>query len=129
VSILLNGSALAYIGDAIYEVEIRKYLLTKNITKVNDLHQAAIRFTSAVGQCKVMESFLQSGLTETEIEYFKRGRNAESTRKARNTDLGTYHQATGFEALLGFLYLDNQAERLAEIIQRSIQLIEEPLAE
>ena len=123
--VLPNGLALAYLGDALYELEVRKYLLTKKLTKVNDLHTQAIRFTSAVGQAKVMLKLLDGELTETEVEQFKRGRNAVANRKPKNTDLATYHQSTGFEALLGYLYLENLNDRLAEIIQKSIQIIEE----
>ena len=123
--VLPNGLALAYLGDALYELEVRKYLLTKKLTKVNDLHQQAIRFTSATGQAKVMLKLLDGILNEIEIEQFKRGRNATANRKPKNTDLATYHQSTGFEALLGYLYLENQWDRLAEIIQMSIQVIEE----
>jgi ribonuclease-3 family protein len=125
VSILLNGTALAYIGDAIYELEIRKYLVTKKLTKVNDLHSAAIRFTSAIGQAYVAEKLITEMLTETEMEYYRRGRNATSSRKARHADLKTYHQSTGFEALLGYLFFDGQIVRLAEIIDFCIRKIEE----
>jgi len=127
VSVLHNGTTLAYLGDAIYELEIRKYLLTQKLTKVNDLHQQAIRYTSAVGQAKVIEKLLAGILTVEETDFFRRGRNAQSSRKPKNTDLGTYHQSTGFEALLGFLYLDGQHKRLAEIIATSIRTIEELL--
>lgn len=123
--VLQNGLALAYLGDGVYELEVRKYLLTKKLTKVNDLHSQAILFTSANGQAKVMDVLLNGFLNETEIEFFKRGRNAISSRKPRNTSLATYHQSTGFEALIGYLYLDNQTERLNEIIQKSIAIIEE----
>ncbi len=123
--VLPNGLALAYLGDALYELEVRKYLLTKKLTKVNDLHQQAIRYTSATGQAKVMEKLLDGELSEIEIEQFKRGRNAVANRKPKNTNLATYHQSTGFEALLGYLYLENRTDRLAEIIQKSIQIIEE----
>lgn len=123
--VLPNGLALAYLGDALYELEVRKYLLTKKLTKVNDLHQQAIRYTSATGQAKVMEKLLDGELSEIEIEQFKRGRNAVANRKPKNTNLATYHQSTGFEALLGYLYLENRTDRLAEVIQKSIQIIEE----
>jgi len=123
--VLPNGLALAYLGDALYELEVRKYLLTKKLTKVNDLHQQAIRFTSATGQAKVIDQLLTGELSEIEIEQYKRGRNAVANRKPKNTNLATYHQSTGFEALLGYLYLENLLDRLTEIIQKSIQIIEE----
>lgn len=123
--VLQNGLALAYLGDGFYELEIRKYLLTKKLTKVNDLHKQAILFTSANGQAKAIEGLLKGFLSETEVEYYKRGRNALANRKPKNTTLATYHQSTGFEALIGYLYLDNQEERCHEIIQKSIEIIEE----
>lgn len=123
--VLQNGLALAYLGDGLYELEVRKYLLTKKLTKVNDLHKQAIIFTSANGQAKAMEGLLNGFLTENEMEYYKHGRNATSSRKPKNTTLSTYHQSTGFEALIGYLYLDNQIDRCEEIIQKSISIIEQ----
>lgn len=112
----LNGLTLAYLGDAIYEVYIRESLLVKGYTKVDKLHKEAIVYTSAKGQ-KVALDKIYDLLTESEVSVFKRGRNANSDRKPRNTDLATYKQATGFEALIGFLYLNNEKERLEELIQ------------
>ncbi len=112
----LNGLALAYLGDALYEVRIREFLLTKGFTKVDKLHKEAIKFTSAKGQ-KVALDKIFNVLSEQEISVFKRGRNANTDRKPRNTDLATYKQATGFEALIGFLYLNNELDRLEELIQ------------
>lgn len=122
---LNNGLSLAYIGDAYYELRIRMHLLTSGLTKVNDLHKEAIKFTSAKGQTLAMEALHDFDLTEDEEKIFKRGRNAESTHKPKNTDLATYHKATGFEALLGYLYLDGQSDRLEEIINKCIKTIEE----
>jgi ribonuclease-3 family protein len=122
--VLPNGLALAYIGDGYYELAIRTYLLTKRLTKVNDLHHQAIRFTSAKGQAFVMSELLKDQLTDDEITYFKRGRNEKTNRKPKNTDLATYHLATGFESLLGSLYLLNETNRLDEIIRMAIQIIE-----
>lgn len=121
----LNGQTLAYIGDAIWEIHIREYLISKGITKVKDLHTQAIRFTCAGGEAKVIEKLMNGFLSESEIDVFKRGRNAEATHHPKAVDLATYHQSTGFEALLGFLYLERQSERLSEIIQESIRTVEE----
>ncbi len=122
---LNNGLSLAYIGDAYYELRIRMHLLAKGLTKVNDLHKQAITYTSAKGQTLAMEALLDFDLTEEEEKIFKRGRNAESTRKPKNTDLATYHKATGFEALLGYLYLEGKSDRLEEIFNKCIKTIEE----
>jgi len=111
----LNGLTLAYLGDAIYEVYIRESLLIKGFTKVEKLHNEAIKFTSAKGQKEALDKIFDD-LSESEIQIFKRGRNANSDRKPKNTNLATYKQATGFEALIGFLYMNNEKERLEELI-------------
>jgi len=123
--IQLNGLALAYLGDAYYELEVRKHLLASGITKVDDLHKEAIRFTSARGQSLAMDNL--EGLSDEEVVIYKRGRNAESTRKPKNTDLATYHNATGFEALIGYLYLSGSQERLDEIVRQSIDIVAKSL--
>ena len=84
-----NGLTLAYIGDAIYELKIREYLLTQNYTKVNDLHKHAIKYTSAISQAQIIDYLMQS-LTEEEIEYYKRGRNTGGTHKPKNASLNDY---------------------------------------
>ncbi len=112
----LNGLTLAYLGDSIYELYIREFLLTKGYTKVDKLHKEAIKFTSAKGQKEALDKIYEF-LTESEIAVFKRGRNANTDRKPKNTNLATYKQATGFEALIGYLYLSSDKERLDELIQ------------
>lgn len=120
----LSGLTLAYLGDAYYELQIRSYLINKGITNVNTLHQKAIRFTSAKGQASIIDYLLEN-LSSEEISVFKRGRNATSTHKPKNADLSTYQKATGFETLIGFLYVEKEEDRLKEIIDLSIQYIEE----
>lgn len=109
-----NGLTLAYIGDATYEVLVREYLLRKGFTKVDNLHKEAIKYTSAEGQEKAF-CFIESFLSEEEINVYKRGRNSKSDRKARNASLASYKKATGFEALMGYLYLQNNKERINEL--------------
>lgn len=111
----LSGVTLAYIGDAIYEVLVREMLINKGIQKVDNLHKLAIKYTSAVGQNKAVEVILSS-LTEEELSIFKRGRNASGDRKAKNATMSEYRQATGLEALFGFLYLDKRFERIYELL-------------
>lgn len=121
---LLNGLALAYIGDAIYELEIRRYLLETGETKPQHLHQLATQYVSARGQAKIIKYFQEENIiTDEEFSYFKRGRNSKINTKAKNTDIHRYLQATGFEALMGYLYLTKQKERLNELINKSIQYI------
>ncbi len=120
----LNGLTLAYIGDAYYELKVRKYLIDKKLTNVNDLHKQAIRFTSGLAQAKIMTFFIEKSLiNEDELDLFKRGRNASGPGR-KNIDAKTYHLATGFEALIGSLYL-NQIERADELIMHAFTYIEE----
>ena len=120
----LNGLTLAYIGDAYYELQVRMHLIDKKLTNVNDLHKQAIRFTSGTSQAKIMNFFIDNQvINDNEIELFKRGRNASGPGR-KNIDAKTYHLATGFEALIGYLYLNN-LNRADELIKSGIQFIEE----
>ena len=112
--IQLSGTTLAYIGDSIHELRVREYLIDKGITKVDELHKNAIKYTSATGQSDLFD-LIEKILSEEEVSVFKRGRNSESTRKPRNTSLATYKKSTGFEALIGYLYLSKRSERLEEL--------------
>lgn len=120
----MNGLTLAYIGDAYYELHVRMHLINKKLTNVNDLHKQAIRFTSGIAQAKIMNFFVDSQMvTDDEVELFKRGRNASGPGR-KNIDAKTYHLATGFEALIGYLYL-NSKDRADELIKSGIKYIEE----
>lgn len=123
---LLNGLALAYIGDAIYELAIRSYLLEDGETQVGQLHRYATQYVSAKAQTKIIQ-YLQEAelLTEEEIYYYKRGRNSKVNTRAKNTDIQTYLQSTGFESLMGYLYLTKQETRLEELIEYSVHFINE----
>ena len=113
---LLNGIALAYIGDAIYEVFVRQHLLETGITKPAQLQKSATKFVSAKAQAALIAQMeLENFLSDEEMIYFKRGRNAHSKTTAKNTDVVTYRISTGFEAVWGYLHLTNQTERLQEI--------------
>ncbi|MCR5564669.1 MAG: ribonuclease III [Gammaproteobacteria bacterium] len=125
--ILESGLSLAYIGDAVYELEIRKYLLSLGITKVKELHNEAIKFTSAHAQALIM-AHLMDKLSEEEIEYYKRGRNSGGTHKPKNFSLKEYREATGFESLIGAIFLEKNEERLREIIDLSISFAKENFA-
>lgn len=124
---LLNGLALAYIGDAAYEVFIREHLLKKGFTKPNDLHRKATYYVSAKAQAVLMQKMLRNEefLTEEELLIYKRGRNAKSHTTAKNADVTTYRISTGFEALLGYLHLSKQQERLEEIVHWCMATVEE----
>ncbi|MBU1020650.1 MAG: ribonuclease III [Firmicutes bacterium] len=118
----LSGNTLAYLGDSVFEMAVREHLIAKGITKVDELHKQAIVFTSATGQMKAFD-FLEPLLSENEINIFKRGRNGESTRKPKNASLATYQKATGFEALVGYLYIENQHQRLHELFEKIFENI------
>lgn len=120
----MNGLALAYIGDAYYELMIRSYLINeKKLTNVNQLHKHAVLFTSGVAQAKIMTDLMASDiLTQTEIEHFKHGRNNSGPGR-KHIDAKTYHMATGFEALIGYLSINHQT-RANQLIRHAIHLIE-----
>lgn len=109
---LMNGLSLAYIGDAYFEIMVRQYLLEKGITKVNELHKEAIKFTSGEAQAKFMDLFFKDEvLSESEIEIYKKGRNSATSHR-KNLSSAEYQKATGFEALIGYLYENKDMERL-----------------
>lgn len=111
---------LAYIGDGIYELIIRTILVEKGNTQVNKLHQRASRLVKASAQSQMVQT-LTTHLTEEELSVFRRGRNAKSFTMAKNATMSDYRRATGFEALMGYLYLTEQWERMLELIRIGIQ--------
>lgn len=113
----LNGLTLAYIGDAVYETYVRKHMISLGYTKVNALHKHVIKYTSGGAQAKLIHILINEGiLTEEEISVYKRGRNSSVNTSRKNISLAEYLDATGFEALIGFLYLSDNIARLEEII-------------
>ena len=116
----LSGTTLAYIGDAVYEVIVRETLIKKGYQKVDNLHKEAIKYTSAVGQKEAVDIIIEY-LTEEELSIFKRGRNSSTNRKAKNASIEEYRKATGFEALIGYLYLENKKKRLLELMNHIIK--------
>lgn len=122
---LLNSLALAYIGDAVYEIYVRHYLLAKGNIRPNQLHNQAKRFVSAKAQASTLHHFFSlEFLTEEEQAVLRRGRNAKSGTIPKNTDVQTYRYSTAFEALIGYLYLEKRHERLEELIQKSFIFID-----
>lgn len=122
---LLNGLALAYIGDAVYDLAIREYVLEAGQTRPNQLHRFTTQYVSAKAQAKIVDYLIERDyLTEEEEVYYKRGRNSKINTRAKNTDIQTYLKSTGFEALIGYLYLTKQEERLNEVIQECIAFID-----
>ena len=112
----MNPITLAYIGDAVYELYIREYLISQGITKVNDLQKESLKYVSATSQRKHLEDLINHGiLNDEEIIVFKSGRNAHGG-KSKSTDIITYKIATGLECLIGQLYLNNNDKRIKEIM-------------
>ena len=106
---------LAYIGDGIYDLVIRSMMVGKGNTHVNELHRRTSQFVKAHAQSEMMEALLPE-LTEEELSVYKRGRNAKSATMAKNATMADYRRATGFEALMGYLYLEDQVDRMMELI-------------
>ena len=121
----LNTSTLAYLGDAVYELAIREMLIERDASNVNRSHRKAIRYVSADGQATAARKMLADAfLTEEEERLLKRARNHRTTSMPKNAEVRTYKLATGFEALIGYLHITGQNERLRAVIDRAVQIIE-----
>lgn len=110
---------LAYIGDAIYELVIRTIVVDEANRSVNKLHKDSASLVKADAQAYMID-FLQEQLSEEEMSVYKRGRNAKSYTKAKNATYASYRNATGFEALMGYLYLSGKSDRMMELIKSAI---------
>ncbi len=121
---LYNGLTLAYIGDSIYELRIRNYVLSLGLTKVNDLNKKATIYTRGSGQSYAMHKLLDLNfLTEEEISFFKKGRNSSVKKIRKNITRSDYLEGTGFESLIGYLYLSDNINRMDQIITKTIEII------
>jgi ribonuclease III family protein len=121
----LNSLALAYVGDAIYEVYVRRHLIQSGKVKPNQLHREGTAYVSAKAQCKILFRIMDEKLlTDEEHAVVMRGRNAKSGTVPKNTDVQTYHYSTAFEALMGYLYLSGKKERLEELILKAFEFVE-----
>ena len=116
--------ALAFIGDAVYEEFIRTQIILKANMSSNKLHKEAVKYVKASAQSNAMKALLPL-LTEEEEDVFKRGRNAHSATVPKNADVVEYRTATGFEALIGYLYLTTQTLRLNDLMQKAYTSISE----
>ncbi|MEG6617525.1 ribonuclease III domain-containing protein [Peptococcaceae bacterium 1198_IL3148] len=113
---LLPPLALAYLGDAVYEVAVRRFLLTYGIVRANQLHRQAIKYVRASTQAKVLFA-LEDKLTAEEQAVVKRGRNAKSHHTPKGSSVTEYRHSTAFECLVGYLYLKGDIDRLNQILQ------------
>ncbi len=114
---------LAYIGDAIFDVIIRSILVNKGNTAVNKLHQRASSIVKAGTQAALVKA-LEDEFTEEEADYYRRGRNSKPHTKAKNASTMEYLDATGFEAVMGFLYLTGNMDRACELVKKGIEKLE-----
>lgn len=110
---------LAYIGDGVYELVIRTILVKKGNCPVNQLHRRASSLVKAGAQSAMME-ILEPMLTEEELAVYRRGRNAHSPTMAKHATMADYRRATGFEALMGYLYLKEDFSRIVELVRAGI---------
>ena len=116
----LSPLTWAYVGDSVYELFIRMHLVNTTKLKPHKLHIEAIKYVKAKAQADILQK-LDKTLTDKEKEIVKRGRNAENHHLPKNTTVQEYMRSTGFEALIGYLYLTKQDERLGEILKLCIQ--------
>ena len=113
----MNVLVLAYLGDNVYEYYIRRYLIEKGIADVNTLQSESIKYVSAKAQKDIVDKLINDNvLTEEELSVYKRARNHKGNRHPKNCDIVTYKCATGFEAILGYLKLKEEDERIKTII-------------
>lgn len=116
---------LAYIGDAVYELVVRTVVVERANRSANDLHKRTVKYVKAEAQSAMVQAILPV-LTEEEEAVFKRGRNAKSYTTAKNASVGDYRRATGFEALIGYLYLTEQTERILFLVKEGVTLANLP---
>ena len=107
---------LAYIGDGIYEIVVRTMIVEEANRQVNKIHKAASELVKAQTQAQLI-FLIMDELSEEEITVYKRGRNAKAVTRAKNASMSDYRTATGFEALMGWLYLTGQSQRMMELIK------------
>lgn len=115
---------LAYVGDSVFELYVRSRLIAQGRTKVGDLHRAAVRYVRASAQAETLKE-IAPHLSGIEQDVVRRGRNAKGHAAPKNASPGDYAAATAFEALLGFLYLSRQSERLEQLLQAAARHLEE----
>lgn len=122
----MQALALAYIGDSIYDIMSREYVMKNHLGKINDLHRTVSTLVSARAQASFMKNILENNiLTNIEESIYIRGKNQKNNSKAKNASIMEYKLATGLEAVFGYLYLEKNFERLEEMFNYIISLYEE----
>jgi len=124
----MNSVSLAYLGDAVYELYIRDYLIRHGNIQAGELHKRAIQFVTAKAQARIVQEWLKDGtLSEEEERVVKRGRNAKSGAAPKHTPVQAYRYSTGFESLLGYLHVSEEHERAQQLMEKAVQYIESEL--
>jgi ribonuclease-3 family protein len=118
---MMSPLVWAYMGDAVYEQFIRDYIINQGVAKNGAYHRKAVKYVSAESQLKILKQ-IEPSLTEKEMDIVRRGRNSHPHSHAKNADIVDYKWATGFEALIGYLYLTNQKSRLQEILNLCVKM-------
>ena len=122
----VNTTSLAYLGDAVYEVIVREMILAKYPLDAGKAHKHAVSYVSAAGQARAARRMIEEGfLTEDEEHLLKRARNHRSMSRPQHADPKDYKYATGFEALLGYLHLTGNTDRITRIAEEAFRIIEE----
>lgn len=112
---------LAYIGDAVYDLIIRTVVVERANRPAGQLHHITVKYVSASAQAEIVQALMEE-FTEEEQAVYRRGRNSKPHTMAKNASAGDYLKATGFEAVLGYLYLNDRMDRILELVKRGIQL-------
>lgn len=118
----LPALVLAYLGDAVYELYVRKFLVSRGLIKVDALHKTAVKFVNAGTQAEVLHALLGS-LSEDEAAVVRRGRNAKSGSAPKNISITDYRHGTAFESLIGYLYLLEREDRIEEIFDIACRIV------
>jgi ribonuclease III family protein len=121
----LNSLALAYMGDSVFEIYVRRHLLQSGKVRPHFLHREGTKYVSAKAQCHILFQMMENELlTDEEKAVVMRGRNAKSGTIPKNTDVQTYRYSTAFEALMGYLYLTGAENRLEDLISKAFAFVE-----
>ena len=116
---MLSPLVWAYVGDSVYELFVRTKLTNNSNAKPHKLHIESIKYVKAKAQADILKK-IQDSLSDDEKDIVRRGRNTENHHVAKNSNVADYSQSTGFEALIGYLYLTKQDDRLEEILNMCI---------
>ena len=120
---MMSPLVWAYMGDSVYEQFVREHIIMQGVAKNGAYHRNAIKYVSAESQVKILKQ-IEDFLSDEEKEIVKRGRNSNPHSHAKNADIVDYKWATGFEALIGYLYLTKQDKRLKEILEKSTKIVD-----